>query len=308
MLTNPKVLKKLDKIESLARATKLRRLFNSPIRYLFGILHRILIYPISKKGKMVNVNTFFGSPMKVLLPSGMDLYLLGGKSHDSEIRLAKFIIKSLDKGNSFLDVGAHYGYFSLLAASIVGPNGKVRSIEASKSTFNVLSRNVKSSSNIKAFNIAISNRKEQLDFYEYPLLYSEYNSLDADQYDNSRWAKSVTPNVIKIEAVPLDDFIHLHGFQPDFIKIDVEGVEDKVVTGMKNLLRSTKKLIISMEYILDENPKSPHDKAMAMMVKSGFSLYLISADGTLNSIQPTQLKSFLYDSKLDSDNIIFKNF
>jgi hypothetical protein len=63
-----------------------------------------------------------------------------------------------------------------------------------------------------------------------------------------------------------------------------------------------------MEYILDENPKSPHDKAMAMMVKSGFSLYLISADGTLNSIQPTQLKSFLYDSKLDSDNIIFQNF
>ena len=302
------MLKKLNKIESLARATKLMRLLHNPFRYLFGILHRILIYPISKKGKLVDTKTFFGTKMKVLLPSGMDLFLLGGKSHDSEIRLAKFIIDTLEEGNSFLDVGAHYGYFSLMASSIVGQNGKVCCIEASKSTFNVLFRNVKSCNNIQAFNIAISNRREQLDFYEYPLLYSEYNSLDADQYKDSSWAKSITPNVIKIEAFSLDEFIQAQNFDPDFIKIDVEGVEDKVVSGMQKFLGSGKNLIIAMEYILDENPTSPHEKAINMMAKSGYKLYVIAKDGTLKSIQPDHLKPFLIDSNLDSDNIIFKNF
>ncbi len=254
----------------------------------------------------METTTFFGTKMKVMLPSGMDLFLLGGKSHDSEIRLAKYILNTLKVGDSFLDVGAHYGYFSLLASSIVGVRGMVNSIEASKSTFGVLARNVESHNNITPFNIAISNLREQLDFYEFPLLYSEYNSLDADQYAKANWAKNVQPNVLKIDAFPLDEFILTQNIEPDFIKIDVEGVEDKVVLGMSNLLKSNEKLIISMEYIIDDNPKSPHEKAMRLLVDHGYMPHMIATDGSLEAIKENKLKSYLLDSNLNSDNIIFK--
>ena len=295
----------LSKVESLAKSSKLKRLLHNPSRYLFGILYRMFSYPISKKGKLVETTTFFGTKMKVLLPAGMDLFLLGGKSHDSELRLAKFILKTLKKGDTFLDIGAHYGYFSLLASSLVGEEGRVVSIEASKSTFDVLSQNLSKHSNISHFNIAISNQRDTIDFYEFPLLYSEYNSLDAEQYEKATWAKHIEPRVIKIDAYPADEFINEHNVLPDFIKIDVEGAEDKVVEGMSLLLSKGTNISISMEYILDDNPKTPHERALRFLVGQGFRCNIIKQDGSLQFIPEDEIKVFLKESNLDSDNIIF---
>ncbi|MDF1698258.1 MAG: FkbM family methyltransferase, partial [Saprospiraceae bacterium] len=300
------MIREIEHIEALANASKVKRLMYNPSRYLGGILHRIFVYPFSKKGKLVDTKTFFGTTMKVLLPAGMDLYLLGGKSHDSEIRLAKFIVSTLEEGMEFLDIGAHFGYFSLLASSIVGDKGKVRSIEASKATFQVLSQNIAQKTNIRGFNIAISDQKEQLDFYEYPLLYSEYNSLNADQYQDSSWAKSIEPNVIQIDAFPLDDFIKTESLNPFLIKIDVEGVEDKVVAGMRRLISSGEKRIIAMEYLLGQDKDTAHDKAIQMIMQFGFGLFVIDSKGELQEMNPKDLKKFLLTSQLDSDNIILR--
>ena len=155
------VSRELDKIEKLANASKWARLMYNPSKYLFGIGHRTLVYPFTKKGILKNASTFFGKRMNLLLPSGMDIYLLGGKSHDSEIRLARFILDNVKQGDTFLDIGAHFGYFSLLASSIVGEKGSVYCVEASKATFAVLSQNVGKEKNITPFNIAISNVKSQ---------------------------------------------------------------------------------------------------------------------------------------------------
>lgn len=295
----------LDKMESLAKASKLHRFVHSPIRYALGILHRMLIYPYTRKGKLVETTTFFGTKMKVMLPSGMDLFLLGGKSHDSEIRLARFILSTLGEGDTFLDVGAHYGYFSLLASSIVGDDGGVVSIEASKSTFSILAQNLKDKKNITPFNIAISAKREALNFYEYPLIYSEYNSLNADQYEDSKWAKNIEPNVIIIEAYRLDEFVKEENIIPDFIKIDVEGVEDQVITGMQAILESDRSPIIAMEYIVHEEEDSPHDRAIRLLLDYGYACHRILPDGSVESIQKTELKSYLDNCKLESDNIIF---
>ena len=298
--------KYLDKIEKLARASKVARLIHNPIKYIYGIGHRTLIYPFTKKGILKWANTFFGKRMRVLLPSGMDIYLLGGKSHDSEIRLARFVLKNLKSGNTFLDIGAHFGYFSLLASSITGETGKVFCVEASKMTYEVLSQNVGKERNIKSFNNAISNQKGVLDFYEYPLQYSEYNSLDADQYQNARWAKKVKAVINKIEAHTLDGFVSMHQIKPNFIKIDVEGVEDKVVSGMNNIISNSENLIIAMEYIVSVSGTSSHQTAVEVLAEGGFMPNKIEADGSISPIAPDQISDYMQKKGLDSDNIIFR--
>jgi len=295
----------LDTIEWLAKASKLQRLVHNPMRYAFGILHRTLIYPFTKKGKLVKTKTFFGTTMKVMLPSGMDLFLLGGKSHDSEIRLARFILNTLDKGDTFLDVGAHYGYFSLMASALVQDEGKVISIEASQSTYSILRQNVDDPKNIDAFHIAISDQRKTLKFYEYPLIYSEYNSLNADQYENSKWAKNIEPNVIEVEAYRLDEFVHEKKLVPDFIKIDVEGVEDQVIAGMAKILTADQSPIVAMEYIKNDQDDSPHDRAVSLLTHYGYQCHGIQTNGSLQPIRKAELKSYLSSTQLESDNIIF---
>ncbi|MBL0295213.1 MAG: hypothetical protein IPQ04_13440 [Saprospiraceae bacterium] len=119
------LIKNLDKVEKIAAASKIARLVAHPINYINAILYRELFYKRNKKEKEVESETFFGTKMSLLLPSGTDIYLTGGKSHGSETRLARFLINNLEIGDTFIDVGAHYGYFSLLGSKLVGQKGKV---------------------------------------------------------------------------------------------------------------------------------------------------------------------------------------
>ena len=99
------LLEQIKQVEKIASASKIQRMLVHPFKYLFAILHRKLVYPF--KGSMsIKTTTFFEEEMHLLLPASTDIYLTGGKSHESEIRLAKFMIHNLVKGDCFVDVGA----------------------------------------------------------------------------------------------------------------------------------------------------------------------------------------------------------
>ena len=69
---------------------------------------------------------------------GNSLYFEGS----SEPALARFMAQILCPGDIFIDGGAHIGEFTLRAAKLVGPNGKVLSVEASPDTYRLLQHNV----------------------------------------------------------------------------------------------------------------------------------------------------------------------
>jgi precorrin-6B methylase 2 len=142
------MVEKLNQISQLAKGSKISRLLHNPYHYVKGMFFDKVIYNLSKKGKIVNCQTIFGYPMQLLLPAGMDIYLLGGKGHDSEIRLAKLINNVVNKGDVFIDIGAHFVYFSLMSSKILGEKGKVISIEASKAISSILEKNVSAHQNI----------------------------------------------------------------------------------------------------------------------------------------------------------------
>ena len=234
-MTKDELLSQLGKVTSIAKASKLRRMLYHPYRYIKAIVFRKLYYKRTQKEISEQCSTFFGVDMNILLPSSTDIYLTGGKSHDSEIKLAKFLIQHLNEHNTFLDVGAHYGYFSLLAAKIVTTSGRVIAFEAAPKTYKVLSQNATIFSQITAYNRAVSNTEEELKFYEFPNLYAEYNTLDVQQFEQEAWFSTHLPKEIKITSVILDDFLIEEAINPDYIKIDVEGAEDKVIFGLEKI-------------------------------------------------------------------------
>ena len=142
------LIKKLAAIEQLARGSVLGRFFKNPVRYVAAIGYWRLFYPLKKRGKFARARTFFGAEMEVVLPSATEIFLFGAKTHDSEIRLARFLLKNLRPGHTFCDVGAHFGYFTLLASQLVGENGRVIAFEASRSTFEILKKNTIQAANV----------------------------------------------------------------------------------------------------------------------------------------------------------------
>ncbi len=296
------MLEQLKEVERLAHTTRTGRLLHHPFRYLSAILFKDFIYPRTKKEKEKKTRLFNGSTMTVLLPSATDIYLTGGKSHDSEIRLARFLIRNVAAGSHFLDIGAHYGYFSLIASELTGAKGKVLALEPAQKSGAVLQQNCRGRSNITIVPKAISDQAGEITFYEFPNLFSEYNAINVDQFRDEKWFADFNPVKTTVPATTVNE-ITSGDFKPTMIKIDVEGAELKVIEGGMDFFRNHSP-VIAMEYLAPARGNTEHRKALELLRQTGYRTYILDQEGVLQST--ADIEQHLEKSGLESDNIIFK--
>ncbi|HET6857229.1 MAG TPA: FkbM family methyltransferase [Streptomyces sp.] len=148
-----------------------------------------------------------------------------------EPRMTQWLKRRLRPGDTFVDVGANIGYFSLLASRLVGDEGRVVAIEASPVFHDAVLRNARLNAcrNVRAVNAAVSDSEKLLTF----TLASSHNM----------GANSIVPydgpaeSTFEIEAYPLTAVLSAAEItQARVIKIDVEGAEGGVVRGMAPML------------------------------------------------------------------------
>ena len=296
------LFEKLAMAERLAQGSRWQRLLNAPGKYLFAMGFREFFYARSHRARPAQVTTFFGLPMRVMLPAGTDLYLLGAKSHDSEVRLARLLLRHLKPGDTFVDVGGHFGYFTLLASRLVGPAGRVVAFEASRNTYAVLAENVRNQPNITAHHLALSDQHETISFFEFPVMYNEFNSMDVDQFRDEKWFAKFPPQRIDVPATRLDDVVQCENLQPTVIKIDVEGSELKVICGAADTLRRYRPLVV-MEYLAPDRHNAAHRQAAALLIELGYRSYAPAQDGQLDAC--ANLDAYLMQHGIESANFVF---
>lgn len=300
-MTHPEIWKALVKAEQRARSSKWKRLIASPFRYPALMGFNKVIYPLMGRGITVTAQPFFGIPMRTLLPSGTDILLNRIKSHDSEIRLSKFFCRQIQGGDVIIDVGAHYGYYSLLASALTGSSGKVYAVEASAATFPLLLENTSSIPNIISFHRAASDTVGELVFYEYPGPLAEYNTMNRNAYLDQAWYKKTKETINRVKTLVLDDLIRDEQINKALIKIDAEGGELSVLRGLDWSLDHAS-LIIVMEYLIAGGPDSPHQQSLDYLKSKGYSIHIINAEGELEAVSdPT---AFLKQRGIDSDNVV----
>lgn len=296
-------MNKLKNVERLAAAGVLSRFLAHPVKYVNAMTLLKFIYPFTRKGSLRSAELFWGDTMKVLLPAATDIYLTGGKTHESETRLAKYLIKNLAEGDTFLDIGAHFGYFTLLAAHLVGNIGKVHGIEPAKGTFDVLKDNVSGKGNINVHHNAVSDKEETVSFHEFPVLYSEYNAMNVDKFAQEEWMQKHRPEKTEVQAVTIDGFIRDKKISPAIIKIDVEGAEEQAILGGKETWAGISPIVI-MEYLSDEGVDTPYGRAEKILKENGYKSYVITKEGETE--QADDILSVMSRMGSTSENIVFK--
>jgi FkbM family methyltransferase len=288
----------LDDAETLARSTRFLRWLNHPLKYTKGLFISKCSFPIWHSTSEVTASTFFGAPMQIVLPAALDIYLCGAKTHDSEIRLARFFVRTINKGMAVVDVGAHYGYFSMLCACL---GARVLSVEAAPGLLPYLRNNLLGYQNTSVQHAALADSNDNLSFYEFDGSYSEYNSFSIAAYRNSNWLKKNPPREIQVRTCTLDRICQDHAIHPDVIKIDVEGAEAMVIQGGQACL-TTHSPVVVMEYLAGDDT-SAHVLAASKLKEWGYFSYLILPDGDVEYCGDIPLS--LRSRMLDSDNIVF---
>lgn len=298
-----KIWKQLLAAERDARVSKFGKWLRHPVKYPLLMGFDYAVYPFTRRSILYRAHTFFGKKMWTRLPAGTDIVLHTIKAHDSEIRLSKFLCLQLHEGDTFIDVGAHYGYYTLMASALVGGQGHVFAIEASATTSETLISNVAKENNVTVHQAAASDTRGEILFYEYPGPYAEWNTTVRDAYKDQAWLKKIPQMENRVPAILLDDLIFEKGISKAIIKIDAEGGELGVIRGLMKSL-PMHDLTVIMEYHRSMGPEiTLHQKAAMLLKENGYSPFVIQSDGTLRPIQ--DIGTHLTNANLDSDNLVF---
>lgn len=183
----------------------------------------------------------------------------------------------LQPGDVFVDVGANIGYYTLLASSLVGPSGKVISIEASPEIFAQLSKNVaaNSNSNTRLLNLAASDVRGEL------LLYG-----------GTKWNRGATSTVIynsdqkleaRVPAAPLDEILLEEELKRvALVKIDIEGGELPV---LQRILDKLEYYSPDMKILVEMAPQVSGDRLRATFeafLAAGFEAFAVENEYDVN--------------------------
>jgi FkbM family methyltransferase len=216
-----------------------------------------------------------------------------------ETTLIKNILKP---GQVFVDIGANIGYFSVLAASIVGSNGQIYAFEPEPRNFNLLNRNVKlnNQNNVDTHSIALSDKKETSKLY-----LNDKNLGDHQLFPNQ---KSIHRRAIEIEKDLGDNIFSAHP-RVNFIKLDTQGSEYHVLMGLEETIkRSSPDLSLLLEFTPNALSTAGTNGRALLELLCGlkFEFYLLSK-ATLIPISATELDLWVKVTEFDSEGEGFTN-
>ncbi|WP_162417424.1 FkbM family methyltransferase [Cyclobacterium roseum] len=192
-------------------------------------------------------------------------------------------VKGLDLDIIF-DVGAYQGGIAnkLLNYS---SNARVFAFEPFPPSFEILKNRLEENSRFKCFQIALSDKEGQLDFYSNN--FAETNSLLPSKILADDISKlTMTKGIVKVETLTIDKFCKTHHLDKiDFLKIDVQGNTYQVLQGAKELLKNNKIKVIfaEVEFLPIYQGQNLFSEVEIFLRSYGFHLYDISNVNKINN-------------------------
>jgi FkbM family methyltransferase len=193
-------------------------------RHEYDVDETVLIAPRKRRFKML------------VTPRYLDHYC----NNTYEEFTADLLSNLIKDGTLFIDIGAHYGFYSLLVGSQF-KNSKIIAFEPVPESFSILQKNIRMNGlkNIEPYNLAVSAQDEtrsfnitaasdSAGFYQHPL--------------------TTTIRTTEVKAIALDNCLGARRDTPTVVKIDTEGHELSVLEGMSKILKERHDIKLFIEF------------------------------------------------------------
>ena len=218
--------------------------------------------------------TAFGAKMHLSLPDSIQtsIFLTGRW----EPQISGIVSATLLPGDVFIDIGANVGYYTLLAAQLVGDSGKVYSFEASPTIYGHLRQNVALNGigNAQMFNVAVSSGLGEVSIWSAPEGNQGHSTIiESVARADGHHLEAVVPCDALPNLLPLDDLLSAR-----LIKIDIEGAERLAIEGVVDVLSEFSK---RTEWLVELSPafspggSADTDWVFHAFVDAGYSAYRV---------------------------------
>jgi len=198
-----------------------------------------------------------------------------------------FLSKMEHKDKTIYDIGAHIGIVTLFFAKAVGPSGRVVAFEPNYEDYKRIIEHTQLNDvdNVQVLNIGIGDIQG-------------INTLVFNQNDHGRGSmvediqsqifKERGAAQLKVEVDTLDACIVLNNLpKPDFIKIDIEGMEYNALIGMsETIARYAPSLYIEIHGATREGKNKNIRRIVELLLPKGYSIYHVESEQaiTINNI------------------------
>ena len=214
-----------------------------------------------------------------------------------EIQMTKLFKSLVKEGMNVVDVGAHIGYYTIIASSFVGQKGNVWAFEPEPGNIKELRNNMtlNDAKNVTLLEQAVSDKCGKAQFFVSDELSGECSLVKI---------KNRLNKTIDVDIVALDDV--LGGEKVDVLKIDVDGGEIGVLRGAKRLIRNNPNIKVFTEFWIEGLKEAGYscEDYWRVLTDYGFN-YIYLIDEKSGIAQRTSLESVIeYLSKSVGMNLL----
>jgi FkbM family methyltransferase len=240
------------------------------VRLLSPLYTRWLHAAYGRRGVPWSVN---GEPLRID-PSVRHLV-----PRENERPLFDFLRSHIRPGDVLLDIGAFLGTYAVMTARWAGEWGRVIAFEPCPATFAVLKRHLAmnglGSGRVEARCVAVGSRPERRRLITFPA--EPYRNLLAP-------ADAATVTSVAVDVVTVDHVCSRLARPPNWIRMDVQGLEFEVLAGLRRTLQAAEgRLHIVAEVHPDQWPEYgvPVDRAADRFAELGFRVRPLESDRPL---------------------------
>lgn len=248
-----------------------------PLHRVCSTCERQLQSKVKRNGIAVRLSN--GTTLRVARDAGVgiasSLYwhgIAGVEPETSEI--LRFF---LERSSVFLDVGANYGYYSLLA-SLWNPAVRVIAFEPVPAIYEGLVKNVSLNhltGQVFCENMALGSSSGTSTLY-LPAGEGKDQESTGTLVSNS-WQVRQNAKPLQIRVMRLDEYEAKHPMRVDLVKIDVEDFEADVLQGMAAVIRRDQPFIVCE--ILPRNREHKNERTRQVLQALGYTAYWITPSG-----------------------------
>ncbi|MEV6290603.1 FkbM family methyltransferase [Streptomyces sp. NPDC051896] len=179
-------------------------------------------------------------------------------------------------GDAVMDVGAHYGSYTLPLAGLVGAQGLVLALDPFAHARSVLQRNVQLNNlrNVQVLPVAAGARAEQATLH----MHDDRSRASLHASCGNR------PETHPVEVVPLDD-VAPPGRRIALIKMDIEGYEAQALQGAEQILMRDRPVVIFELVWRKPGAAEPDRTAWNLLEACGYRMHRFTDQGELRLVE-----------------------
>jgi FkbM family methyltransferase len=259
-----------------------------PVRRIRARLYRSLSWPLAL-GLHTETEVSVAGGSRMLVPTDDLVGRVLAISGVWEPNITAAFRRTLAPGDVCLDIGAHIGYYTLLAARLVGSRGRVYAFEPSPESYSRLRANIDLNGlrNVTTVELAVGEPERRAVLYEGPRHNTGLTTLSPVLA-----AKSETPareTIVDVgpvtSVVPPEDLARVR-----VIKVDVEWHEIEVFQSLAPVFELGQPLSVFVEFTPHRDAPEAASQFAALCEAHRFTLYQVPSGYSVEKLFPERLE------------------